>query len=323
MAVFQLSIIVPCYNTADYLEDCLLSITRHIPTRWRDTVELIVINDGSTDHTADLLSDLLPKTNLSYQLIEQTNQGLSAARNAGMAIACGRYIGFLDSDDIWLDGMQPLLAKIDTFNADIIEFNSKRFTDTEIDEYDVFKLPDTEQKLSHIKKAAFIQSDWMVWGRFYRREILSGIQFVEGITYEDVLFTSQCYIRAQSIFTYNQACVGYRFRPTSITNTNTEKDLISLNHVVAVCHQQYQLEPNDLNYFLLCNALTIYMHIYINMYKTIVGIGHKKLRQTLARNKAIKNFRLSIRLMISSLPLYLIARTVKWSMIAVLKARRS
>ncbi|PTY37760.1 hypothetical protein BGP77_14870 [Saccharospirillum sp. MSK14-1] len=321
MPAFQLSIIIPCFNTAEYLEDCLLSVARNVPSESRASVELIVINDGSTDNTAERLAELLPRTQLPYQLIEQTNRGLSAARNAGLAIASGRYIGFLDSDDIWLEDMQPLISTIQTFQADVIEFNAKRFTDTEMDTHTVFKLIDSAQSIDAIKKSAFVQSDWMVWARFYQRDILTDLYFVEGITYEDVLFTSQCYLRAQNILTIDTPCVGYRYRPTSITNTNTEKDLVSLHQVISKCLQQYRKMPSDLNFFLLCNALIIYMHIYINMHKSIIGIGYQTLRKLLSKNKEIKHFKLSSRLMISNLPLYLVARTIKWSTLALVTSR--
>ncbi|MEP0711405.1 glycosyltransferase [Algoriphagus sp.] len=91
------SIIIPCYNQAHFLIDCLGSLLGQTFTNW----EAILVNDGSTDRTADLAEEFLQK-DARIQFISQSNQGLSAARNAGLHLAEGEYILFLDADD-WLE----------------------------------------------------------------------------------------------------------------------------------------------------------------------------------------------------------------------------
>ncbi|MDP2646939.1 MAG: glycosyltransferase [Desulfobacterales bacterium] len=92
----MVSVIIPTYNRAGMLEDALTSVLAQDFTDY----ELIVVDDGSTDDTQDILNRYAGE----ITCIQQHNQGVSAARNRGMALASGRYTAFLDSDDLWLPG---------------------------------------------------------------------------------------------------------------------------------------------------------------------------------------------------------------------------
>lgn len=92
----RFSIIIPAYNVEDYLLDCVDSV---IKQSFRD-YEIILVNDGSTDSTLEICQEL-SKKNKSINLITKKNGGLSSARNAGIEIAKGDYLLFLDGDDFW------------------------------------------------------------------------------------------------------------------------------------------------------------------------------------------------------------------------------
>ena len=91
-----ISVIIPAYNVESYIGDCLLSL---IKQTFKD-IELIVINDGSTDKTGEIIK--LFEKDKRVKVITQQNKGVSEARNAGLNIAQSEYIGFIDSDD-WVD----------------------------------------------------------------------------------------------------------------------------------------------------------------------------------------------------------------------------
>ena len=93
----DISVIVPVYNTESYLKKCIENI---INQTFRN-IEIILVDDGSTDTSAEILADYALRDNRII-VIHQENQGLSAARNAGMRSAKGEYIMFVDSDD-WID----------------------------------------------------------------------------------------------------------------------------------------------------------------------------------------------------------------------------
>lgn len=110
MNSFLISIIIPCYNQGHYLEDCLNSILCQSYKNW----EVIVVNDGSTDSTKEIVELFIKKdSRISY--IFQSNQGLSAARNSGIKVAKGEFLLFLDSDD-WLEKpcLQTFIEAINT-----------------------------------------------------------------------------------------------------------------------------------------------------------------------------------------------------------------
>src|SRR5690242_20513879 len=94
---YRVSVIVPCYNQARYLPQCVESVLQ----QGRSDVEIIVVNDGSTDFTNEVAVRYAP----IVKCIEQANQGLSAARNTGLHNASGQFVHFLDSDDYILPGM--------------------------------------------------------------------------------------------------------------------------------------------------------------------------------------------------------------------------
>ena len=93
----KVSVIIPVYNTAPYLYRCLNSV---INQRLRE-LEILVVNDGSTDNSLQILEEFAYK-DARIKIINQKNQGLSVARNTGLECATGEYIAFLDSDD-WFD----------------------------------------------------------------------------------------------------------------------------------------------------------------------------------------------------------------------------
>lgn len=110
------SIICPCFNQIEFLKDAVNSVLSQGYKSW----ELIILNDGSTDGSG-LLADELARIDSRIRVIHQENQGLSAARNMGMSIANGQYLGFLDADDMYLPGaFDSVLAQFKTTGADLI-----------------------------------------------------------------------------------------------------------------------------------------------------------------------------------------------------------
>jgi glycosyltransferase involved in cell wall biosynthesis len=111
------SIIIPFYNTEDYIN---ISINSVIEQTY-DNIELILINDGSVDKTAERANSILQKTKLNYKIITQKNAGVSVARNKGKDIAKGKYIYFLDSDDyITNDFIEKMINKCITHDLDMV-----------------------------------------------------------------------------------------------------------------------------------------------------------------------------------------------------------
>ena len=196
----KLSIIVPVYNVEKYIRDCLESIFRQGLDE--SIFEVIIVNDGTKDNSMEMIADII-KTHSNISVIEQENQGLSVARNNGIAAAKGEYIFMPDSDDLLIDNSLPFLlnkateTKADLIVADFLMRNN------EIIEY--FKL-DSKQKdgqtIEMTGKELFLgylnPSQCYVWRTLYRRRFLTDnhITFFPKIRYQDVPFTHECYLKA-------------------------------------------------------------------------------------------------------------------------------
>ena len=117
-----LSVIIPVYNTEKYIEQCVTSIINQID----ESVEIILVDDGSKDESADICKKLsLIDSRIKY--FHQTNLGVSVARNIGIEKARGKYIQFTDSDDYWLDGKYKLLKESLLEKYDLIYVTGRRF----------------------------------------------------------------------------------------------------------------------------------------------------------------------------------------------------
>ena len=113
------SIIIPVYNVAKYLRDCVHSVQ----CQTHKEIEILLVDDGSTDDSG-LICERLATEDEHIKVVHQTNQGLSAARNTGINHATGEYLAFLDGDDEYLlaDGLQRLVWKAEETHADVILF---------------------------------------------------------------------------------------------------------------------------------------------------------------------------------------------------------
>jgi len=189
----KVSVIIPVYNTEKYLDSCLESVENQT----LKDIEIICINDGSKDNSLEILKNHKSKDN-RIKIIDQENSGVSAARNAGIRIASGEYIMFVDSDDL----ISPYLCEINYNNAkkydtDITEFGSITFRDGEEislerkEIYDESKIifsscRDTENPFDKLKIDRSV-----VWNKLWKRDFLikNNIYFKEGISLgEDSLF---------------------------------------------------------------------------------------------------------------------------------------
>ena len=112
----MISVIIPVYNVENYLEECLNSVQHQTYTN----IEVILVNDGSTDKSK-LICERYCKEDRRFHLLNQENQGLSAARNNGVAASTGEFIAFVDSDDIILPNYLETLIHYMTDEIDIVE----------------------------------------------------------------------------------------------------------------------------------------------------------------------------------------------------------
>ena len=227
----KVSIILPVYNVEKYVNECLDSIVNQT----FNDMEIICINDGSTDNSLAILNSYASRDE-RIKIISQENAGLGAARNVGIRLAEGEYIFFIDSDDfIYLDAIEELYENAVLNDSDVVLF---RFTrEYGIDRVknnlgynfdNIFKISGDDYNGFTFNrkdlKPYVLNSYLAVWMKFYKREFLNrydDFYFQEGIAYEDGLFHVKVFLRAERMSHIPKVYYYYRINPNSIMNNSS------------------------------------------------------------------------------------------------------
>lgn len=215
----KISIIVPVYNVEIYLKKCILSIID--PQVSTEDYELIVINDGSTDNSRNILSEL----QIEYpfiQIIDKENGGLSSARNAGLKQASGEYIFFIDSDD-WIaeDSLSFLINWLKKYKADIYLFGICEVTENKNKKSITGSLSPNNIIYSIEDYLTIYTLRSSAWQGLFARKLFTkhNLTFKEGFISEDDDFTVRIFSTAQNIICNNKIIYYYYQRSGSISKS--------------------------------------------------------------------------------------------------------
>lgn len=229
MTQLKLSIIIPIYNVEEYLERCVNSLTnQNVLT---STYEIILINDGSPDNSL-AIAEKLKSENDNIVLISKENGGLSSARNAGLFVAKGEYVWFVDSDD-WINKncLEKLIGLLSN-NMDVLAFNS---IISKPGQKDVLSQRNNRLRSNelitgyHLFKYGFTHPYSGVQFYFFKRNFLfeNNLVFEHGIIYEDILFTPVALSLANKCMYINLEVYHYFYNSESITNISVKFKNIS------------------------------------------------------------------------------------------------
>lgn len=239
----EISVIVPVYNVEKYLAKCLDSI---INQTFSD-IEIICVNDGSTDKSAKILKEY-QKKDKRIKIIKKKNGGLSSARNAGLKEAKGKYISFIDSDD-WIDKtmLEKLYRNVDKYDSDIILCAVHLF-DEELQEIDdnneyynleCFNNSFDNRNFSFEETKTFIMDvSVMAWNKLYKKEFLdrSNASFPEGLIFEDGPFFFSIFFKTDKVSLVRQALYFYRINRKGSIVKKGGKKLIDIIDVVELMY---------------------------------------------------------------------------------------
>ena len=217
----QVSIIVPAYNTEKYISKCIY----HLVNQTLECIEIIVVDDGSTDGTLSIVQKFADKDK-RIKIITQENQRQGAARNNGMMLAKGEYIGFIDSDDwIDLDYFEKLYNAAIKYNADIAlaanvrigNGKTKKRLEIQKEEF-VTSLQDKIDISNQVKNPC-------PTNKIYRKKLLTEntINWTEGAYCEDKLFTMQALYYANGLVTVPNVNYYYFRNPDSTVNSKKKR----------------------------------------------------------------------------------------------------
>lgn len=272
----KISIIVPVYNVEKYISKCLNSI-KNLDIDY----EVIIVNDGSTDNSLEIVNEFASKYDGEIKIITKENVGLSSARNIGILNATGSYLFFLDSDD-YIDKLlfESFVKEVISDNVDIGFGNYQYLIDGKLK-------PNSEavyrKKIS--KKENGLVNGLTYGNRYFdkahnfinteacflliKKVFLTdnNIVFKEGIYHEDTLFTLTCLIVAQKVRYYDSPFYIYRKRDDSIINTRDPKiiekkirDKLIIAQELFALKEKHQISLTFIDSLIIELLLTSVMH---------------------------------------------------------------
>ena len=215
----KVSVIVPAYNVEKYVENCLDSLLGQT----LEKIEIIVIDDGSTDKTKDIISEFA-KQDKRIVFLHQENKGPSEARNKGLDIAKGEFISFVDSDD-WIDRnfLEKLYYTALKYNADIACATAVRKRKNS----EKFRVRYTEEKtfetLEDKIEVCGIPNSCYVWNKIYKKALIINRKFRSGVYFEDMLWLPEVVKASNLLVTVPDTKYYYRANNASIVKKNSNK----------------------------------------------------------------------------------------------------
>lgn len=303
MSAPKISVIAPVFNVETYLELFLESLL----DQTEQSIEIITVNDGSTDGSEKILQNFAAKDDRVI-LVKKQNGGLPAARNYGLKYATGKWIYFADSDD-WLapTALETWLKQAETDNLDFLLGNGFRFHHNPIDELTddsclIEQLPwnnvisGKEWLIQFVTSTNFKNAAWLkfVSAAFIKN---NNIEFIEGIVNEDILWTLSLVNHAQRVSFCPSPFYGYRHNPNSITGSiqqaafihRAESYLIVFENLAELIKENRQSEFRS--------ALSRLLIREMNPFMVVI---HKRITSSVAKYRLIRKF-ISLKIMNSTL----------------------
>lgn len=236
----EISIIIPVYKVEKYLQPCLESISSQTFTGW----ECILVDDGSPDNSGAICEEYAARDS-RFKVIHRKNGGVSAARNDGLEVSRGKYISFIDPDDIAHPLMMERLKElIESHDADVAQvgfelwFKSFRRKKALVDSVVELERGKVAQELLYGRRLPCY-----VWNKLFRREVID-THFPEGMVFEDMYVMSQWVSNIRKMVISPEILYSYRQRCGSIVNSNyAENRLEYLKSVFRLAYSLRTLEP--------------------------------------------------------------------------------
>lgn len=238
----MISVIIPVYNVSAFLERCLDSVVKQEAIR-----EIILVDDGSTDDSG-AICDRYAQTDSRITVIHKENGGLSSARNAGLDIAAGEYVAFVDSDDfLEPDTYRTLLRAARDNRCDLVcagRFDLDGGTGEKVPGLCPEKDETIDGKELTRRIFTWDHVDSAAWDKLYRRTLFDGIRYPVGNICEDVPVTYRLALRANRIAMVSRCLYNYYHRPGSITTAQvSEKSFHFSMHARQVCRDIAENAP--------------------------------------------------------------------------------
>lgn len=245
-----ISVIVPVYNVAQYLPQCVDSIL----SQDYEDLEVILIDDGSKDASGEIC-DQYAAQDSRVRVIHQKNGGAAAAKNAGLRAASGKYLTFVDSDDYLEPNAYGFLMKVlvET-DADAVQGSFREVYRTSAEELHI-----QEESLEGYAYLLRFPKDFscaLLWNKLYRRAIFEGVFFEEGHKIDDEYFTYQGFLQPRKVVRIDRIVYNYRKRASSVMSSPESAERLVLDCLDSAAKRRQNIldtlpelrEPFDENY---------------------------------------------------------------------------
>lgn len=263
----KFSIVIPVYNVEKYLKNCLDScLNQDIP---HSDYEIIVVNDGSPDNSQAIIEEYAAKYDNIISIVKE-NGGLSSARNAGINIASGMYIWFVDSDDsIKENCLRNLFNFIQNFNVNVITFNYRYMDENGIE----LKKENRKMRNGEVYSGKELFFNHYIYPfsavQFYLFKLdylkRNDIKFYEGIYFEDCLFTPVLYTALDKCLYYDSELYNYYLRSNSITHSKPSVKKCNDNILIAeLLYKNLHNCPDDRKCILYKMVVQMIRGLFVN-----------------------------------------------------------
>lgn len=223
----MISVIMPVYNVEDYLPQAVESVLGQD----YEHLELILIDDGSGDGSGSLC-DGYAAADPRVKVIHQKNGGAAAAKNAGLRVAWGEYLSFVDSDDYLEPNVYSYMAEIlQAEQADVVHC---AFRNVYRDRAEDFVLHPGRNEVDPISYLKRFHKDWtcaLLWNKLYKRSLFEGIYFEQGHRIDDEYFTYQGILNAKKIIVDDKIVYNYRRRASSAMHDPKARERLIFDRV--------------------------------------------------------------------------------------------
>ena len=279
----MISVIIPVYNVEEYLHRCIDSVLNQT----YHNLELILVNDGSKDNSGKICDEYANKDS-RVTVLHRKNEGSSCARNAGLDIAKGDYISFVDSDDyIDVSMLDVMLDHLIKNNLDAIEIPAKfSYEDKTYDGKLTIEDPITASKriISYVNFA--------VWRRLYTKSVVEGMRFIPGIIHQDVFYTMDMLSRVKRHGFLNSALYYYNSDNESIIRSkySIEKTKVGMRATEYIIEKS--LDDPGLKKT-ISNYVTFYYTDHYLLLSRNTNFDPDKMFRKKFKKEIIKNFSLS------------------------------
>ena len=259
-----IGILIPAYNVADYVEECIESILTQIDTR----ASILIMNDASTDNSTAIIKRF--ENHPQVQIFDAPhNRGLSATRNALFDMAQTQYIWFIDSDDVMYEGAyKSVMSQIEKLNSDVLcadyvslrgkkEVKKKAFIGKANKNY-------INKRNSFLDNIIENNSNH-VWNKVFRRQVIQDIRFKEGLNFEDILYMTDISLKSFQYSYLKQPVIKYREREGSILKNLDKKYVDDYLYAFTYRVENYQRDEGKDGYH----------YLLYKVYKRYIGLLNK------------------------------------------------